>query len=260
MANHNTGAWRAKAMRRACAPPPAAAKSSGMISVVIPTLNEAFRLPALLAALGRETTAHEVIVVDGGSQDGTPALAIALGARLVCVRSGRGRQLAAGAEAARGEVLLFLHADTEFPEAGLARVAAALAAAPAPVGGNFRLVFDGDSEFSRWLTGFYAWLRTRGVYYGDSGVFVRRRVYEALGGIRPIALMEDYDFICRLEAFGETCCIEAPPLVTSSRRFAGRKPWRIRLGWVWIHALYYLGVSPEILARLYDSERRRQAA
>lgn len=232
----------------------------GMISIIIPTLNEAERLPALLAALDRETAAHEVIVADGGSGDGTPALAIALGARLVCTRRGRGQQLAAGAEAARGEILLFLHADTAFPEGGLARVAAALAAAPARVGGNFRLVFDGDSEFSRWLTGFYAWLRARGIYYGDSGVFVRRRAYEAIGGIRPIALMEDYDFTRRLEAAGETCCIEAPALVTSSRRFAGREPWRIRLGWIWIHALYYLGVPPEILARLYDSERRRQAA
>ncbi len=95
-----------------------------------------------------------------------------------------------------------------------------------------------------------------GLYYGDSGIFVRARIYRALGGIRPLAVMEDYDFSRRLERAGPTCCIAEPPLVTSSRRFHGRRPAAIVWGWLKIHALYHLGVAPARLARLYDSERR----
>ena len=124
-----------------------------------------------------------------------------------------------------------------------------LAARPEAIGGNFRLDFDGETGFDKWLEQFYAWIRARGFYYGDSGIFVRRAVYERLGGMRPIALMEDYDFVRRPARFGPTICINDPPLVTSSRRFAGRSPAAIVLGWLEIHALFHLGVSPDRLAR-----------
>lgn len=132
-----------------------------------------------------------------------------------------------------------------------------LAARPEVPGGNFRLVFDGDTGFDRWLAGFYALIRRGGLYYGDSGIFVRRRVLEAIGGVRPLALMEDYDLVRRLERAGPTACIADPPLVTSSRRFAGRRPPAIVWGWVRVHALYVLGAAPARLAEIYDSERRR---
>jgi rSAM/selenodomain-associated transferase 2 len=228
-----------------------------MISVVIPTLNEAAQLPALIAGLRAQDPDCEVIVADGGSRDGTRDLAAVQGARVLTSAPGRGQQLRRGAEAASGEVILFLHADSVFPAGGLARIEKTLADAPEVVGGNFRLLFDGDTRFDRWLTGFYAWFRRRGLYYGDSGVFVRDQVYHALGGLRPIAVMEDYDFTRRLERAGPTCCIAEPPLMTSSRRFAGRHPAAIVWGWLRIHALYHLGVAPARLARLYDSERRR---
>jgi rSAM/selenodomain-associated transferase 2 len=227
------------------------------ISVVIPTLNEAGSLPALLMALRAQDPDCEVIVVDGGSDDATRDLALAQGARVLTSAPGRGQQLESGAAAATGAVLLFLHADTVFPAGGLARIRQTLAAAPEVLGGNFRLLFDGDTRFDRWLTGFYAWFRRRGLYYGDSGIFVRAQAYRALGGIRPIAVMEDYDFSRRLERAGPTCCITEPPLTTSSRRFHGRRPTAIVWGWLKIHALYHLGVGPARLARLYDSERRR---
>lgn len=229
-----------------------------MISVVIPTLDEARRLAPLLAALADEPTPHEVIVADGGSSDATRAVARAAGAAVVVTPPGRGRQLRAGAEWATGDALLFLHADSRFPKGGLAAVARALAERPDCPGGNFRLVFDGEDRFSRWLDGFYAFIRARGFYYGDSAPFVRRRVYDALGGIRPLALMEDYDFVRLLEKAGPTCQVSEPPLVTSSRRFHGRRPAAIVIGWVVIHVLYYLGVDDEVLAKLYDSARRRQ--
>ena len=226
------------------------------ISVIVPTLNEAKRLPDLLASLQRGDNGSEIIVVDGGSTDATLEAAERHGARCLTAPAGRGQQLAAGAAVARGEVLLFLHADCRFPDRGLAAIGDALSS-PDIVGGNFRLLFDGDDGFSRWLDRFYAWIRRRGFYYGDSGVFVRRHVYDALGGIRPIALMEDYDFNRRMEKHGPTCCIDDPPLLTSSRRFAGRSPVRIVAGWLAIHALFHLGMPPARLAKLYDSRRTR---
>jgi len=228
-----------------------------MISVIIPTLDEEARMPNLLRRLMDEPGPLEIIVVDGGSGDETVSVCRDAGVRVLMSPPGRGQQLRLGAEKATGDVLLFLHADCAFPKGGIAALTAALAGAPECGGGNFRLLFDGGDGFSRWLNGFYAFIRRLGIYYGDSGIFVRRETYGALGGIRPMALMEDYDFTRRLEALGPTHCINDPPLVTSSRRFRGRKPAAIVLGWLKIHLLYYLGLPPERLARLYDSERRR---
>lgn len=238
---------------------PPALMPENKISVIIPTLNEAQNLAPLLGALRREAEAAEIIVVDGGSRDDTVAVARAGDARVVACAPGRGRQLSEGAAASRGEIIVFLHADSVFPAGGLRRIREALAASPHLVGGNFRLIFDGDSTFSRALTAVYRWVRKRGLYYGDSGVFVRRRVYEAVGGIRPIPLMEDYDFTRRLERFGQTCCIEDPPLITSSRRFEGRRPLAIIWGWLKIHALFHLGVAPERLARSYYPREKGSA-
>ena len=227
------------------------AKARGRVSVVIPTLNEADRLGPLLGTLQGEPGLKEIIVVDGGSTDGTPSIAERLGTRLIMSERGRGHQLRAGAAAATGEFLLFLHADSVFPQGGLAAIGEILDRNPHVPGGNFRVVFDGDTRFARGLTVFYAWIRCFALYYGDSGIFVRRAVYAALGGFRPMALMEDYEFVRRLERAGPTCRIEDPPLITSSRKFAGRRPVAIVWGWALLHLLYWAGVSPGRLAWLY---------
>jgi glycosyltransferase involved in cell wall biosynthesis len=232
----------------------------GVVSVVIPTLNEAPRLAPLLAALRADPWPSEVIVADGGSEDGTADAARAAGATQVLVAPrGRGAQLGAGLALAGGETVLMLHADTRPRRGIVTAVGTALAAAPVAVGGNFRLLFDGGTRFDAWLGGFYAWLRRRGLFYGDSGIFVRRAVLEAVGGVRPIALMEDFDLVRRLRAAGPLLCIDDPPLVTSSRRFAGRHPVRIVAGWAWLHARHLAGADASRLARAYDSERRRCA-
>jgi len=189
--------------------------------------------------------------VDGGSRDRTLEVAHNCGVRTLISHPGRGAGIAIGAAASAGDVLFFLHADSTLPPGALDRINAVLSTDRMIIGGNFRLVFDGDTRFSRWLTRFCAWIRLLGFYYGDSGIFVRRPVYEALGGFRSIPIMEDWDFVRRLERFGRTCCIKEPPLVTSSRRFEGRNPLEIVYGWVRIHVLFWLGISPDRLVEIY---------
>jgi rSAM/selenodomain-associated transferase 2 len=232
----------------------------GRVSVVIPTLNEADKLPHLLTGLAGELDLKEIIVADGGSDDGTQLVALQLGANVIPTEPGRGRALREGAAAASGDILLFLHADSIFPPGGLAAVVRALDRDRRVVGGNFRVVFDVDTPFARRLAAVYAWMRRFALYYGDSGIFVRRKVYDEIGGIKSMPLMEDYDFVRRLERAGQTCRIDDPPLITSSRRFTNR-PWPLALwSYTKIHLLYWLGVSPEHLAAIYarDQGRLRQ--
>lgn len=224
-----------------------------MISIIIPTLNEERSLPPLLDAIRQQGANHEVIVVDGGSRDRTLDIARDRGVRTLVSRPGRGAAICVGAAEARGEVLFFLHADSTLPPRALDRISEVLSADAKIIGGNFRLVFDGDTPFSRWLTGFYALIRSIGFYYGDSGIFVHRSVYEALGGFRPLPVMEDLDFVRRLERSGRTCCIKDPPLITSSRRFERRRPLEIVWGWVRLHTLFWLGISPDRIADIYKT-------
>lgn len=227
------------------------------ISIVIPTLNEAPRIGSVIHALRLQDADCEILVVDGGSTDGTREQAERAGARAYPAPRGRGQQLALGAAQSSGSVILFLHADTLLPDGGLQAIKEHLKN-PEIVGGNFRILFTGDTQFAEWLTGFYSRFRRRGLYYGDSAIFVRRCIYDTIGGIKPIALMEDYDFSRRLEGVGKTACIASPAVETSSRRFEGRRPITIVLGWICIHVLFHLGLPPRLLARLYDSSRWRR--
>lgn len=224
-----------------------------MISVIIPTLNEAAKLPGLLTRLSDTHEVYEVIISDGGSDDDTIDVAMTWGARCESGSRGRGQQLMRGAETAQGDILLFLHADTELPPNALSQIRDALKS-PDVIGGNFALGFDGGTDFATWLNDYYVWLRSNGFYYGDSAIFIRRGVYDALGGIRPICLMEDYDFVRRMERVGSTVCLDHPGAMTSSRRFQGRKPWRIFWQWVYLHVLFHLRVPSSVLAKLYRSE------
>ena len=179
-----------------------------MISIIIPTLNEERSLPSLLNAIGQQGADYEVIVVDGGSQDRTLDIARDHEVRTLVSPPGRGAAMCIGASASRGEVLLFLHADSTLQSGALDRISEVLSADASIIGGNFRLVFDAGTRFSRWLTRFCAVIRMLGHYYGDSGIFVRRSVYDTLGGFRPMPVMEDWEFVRRLERFGLTTCYQ----------------------------------------------------
>ena len=232
-----------------------------MISVIIPTLNERDNLAALLSDLRQTEVEHEIIIVDGGSHDGTQAIATSRMLTLIETEASRGHQLAAGVGVANADVILFLHADCRFPLFGLAEIKRRLDEDPELIGGNFRLSFSNASgvqdAFSEWLTGFYSFIRHFGLYYGDSGIFIRKSVLENIGGIKPLAIMEDFDLIRRMgKTKGHTCNIDNLLLRTSSRRFQGRSFVRIFSGWLTMHLMYALGASGNRLAKFYDSERK----
>jgi rSAM/selenodomain-associated transferase 2 len=225
-----------------------------LVSVIVPVLDEERALPRLLDHLAALHGGMEVIVVDGGSADASRAIVRAhpLGARLLRAGGGRAGQMNAGAAAAAGEALLFLHADTRLPQTAHASLAAALARGV--VGGNFALRFDGGGAFARLLTCWYAVQRRLGVFYGDSAIFVRADAFRALGGYRPLAIMEDYDLARRLSRGGRTACLPGPA-VTSSRRWRRLGVGRTVAAWAAIRYLYLLGVPAERLARLYRPAR-----
>ncbi len=223
------------------------------ISIIIPALDEAGAIGATLEAAARVKGGVEVIVVDGGSADGTAEAARARGARVITSARGRGAQMHAGALAARGEVLWFLHADTLAPADAAGCIARALLT-PGAVGGNFRVRFDGNSAAARFLTWLYPRLRLLGLAYGDSGFFVRRAAYERAGGFKPFPVFEDLDLLRALWRQGRFVQADAC-VVTSSRRFEGRSFALTFARWSLLQGLYWLGVSPHTLARLYAPVR-----
>lgn len=219
------------------------------VSVVIPTLEEATALPATLDHLAGLSGDFEVVVADGGSQDATAAVAAGhprTDALVEVARgAGRARQLNEGAARATGDVLVFLHADSRLP-----RDAHAALAATRADGGNFALRFDGEDRFARVLSGVYALQRRFGLYYGDSSVWVRRPVFDRLGGFRELPIMDDYDFVRRLEQTTRTACLPGPA-TTSSRRWRRQGVTRTVASWMIIRWLFHAGVSPARLSRLY---------
>lgn len=193
-------------------------------------------------------------MVDAGSPDGTARVAEEAGARVVRAEKGRGPQLRAGAEAATGEVLLFLHADVRIAASARDAILDALAD-PAVPGGAFFIRFLPRSWFTRVLEpGNDLRRRITRRSYGDTGVFVRGAVYRALGGHRPWKVMHDDAFSGRLEGAGRAVYIRDPCIWASARRFRGRE-LRTFLTWLAIQTLYRFGVPPERLSRLYPDLR-----
>jgi rSAM/selenodomain-associated transferase 2 len=228
-----------------------------MISVVIPTFNASGALVPTLAALVPALVAglvREAIVVDGGSSDDTRSIADAAGTQLIEAKRGRGTQLDAGAARAKGDWLLFLHADTvldpgweeevrhfiERVESGRRRQAAAF----------FRFALDDDGFMPRMVERFVAFrCSVFGLPYGDQGLLISRKLYGRLGGFRPLPLMEDVDLVRRLKR-REIVMLKSRA-VTSAQRYQHDGYFFRGLRNLGLILLYYLRVPARVLARLY---------
>ncbi|MBS1871638.1 MAG: TIGR04283 family arsenosugar biosynthesis glycosyltransferase [Acidobacteria bacterium] len=219
------------------------------VSIVVPALNEEAVIERCLSALAGAEGAKEIVVVDGGSTDRTVERARRLADRVLTAPRGRGSQMQAGALAASGDVLWFVHADAIARADSLRAIETALSD-DGVVAGNFRLEFDGPGRSARQLTAIYPWLRLLGLSYGDAGIFVRREAYEAAGGFRPYPLFEDLDLIRRLKRRGRFAHLDCT-LAASSRRFEHRNFGVVWANWIALQVLFWAGVSPYVLARWY---------
>jgi rSAM/selenodomain-associated transferase 2 len=229
------------------------------LSVIVPALDEAAAIAATLAPLQAWRAAgHEVLLVDGGSRDGTPELAAALVDRTIVTAPGRARQMNAGALAATGDGLLFLHADTQLPADAERSIVAAFAAGR--VWGRFDVRLSGRQPLLRVVERLMNWRsRLTGIATGDQAIFVRRGDFAAVGGFPDIPLMEDVALSRALRRRGRPVCLRGPA-VTSSRRWEANGVlrtvllmWRLRLA-------YFLGANPAALARRYRRDGKRSGA
>lgn len=218
------------------------------ISIIIPTLSEAEILEKTLSQLQPELKSHELIVVDGGSTDASVRIAEKYG-RVITSERGRAKQLNAGAAAATGDILIFLHADIWLESGALAAVTTALSSGY--VGGGFRQRIDGRSFLYRLIeiAGDFRGRYLR-VFYGDSGIFLARTDFEKIGGFPDVPIMEEMEFSKGLRRLGKTTLL-TPYIHISPRRWEVRGIVRTTLNNWLITLLYFFGVSPEKLAKLY---------
>jgi rSAM/selenodomain-associated transferase 2 len=223
------------------------------ISVIVPVLNEEKSIAATLAAL-LELAPHEIVVVDGGSADRTREIAAQFPLKVISSERGRGRQMNRGAGVACGEVLLFLHADTRLPSTAFDDIGAALADRDY-LGGRFDVELAGR----HWLLPLVGRMisyrsRLSKVGTGDQALFVRREIFQRMGGFPEIPLMEDIAFCQALKRLGSVACLRSR-VVTSGRRWemdgVGRTILRM---WI-LKLLYFAGVSPARLKQFYADTR-----
>ncbi len=214
--------------------------------MIVPARNEAATIAGTLARL-REAEVLEVLVVDGSSEDGTAAIAGPLADQVIEAPPGRARQMNAGAAAARGDVLFFLHADTAPPRGFGSAIVGACGDA---VGGRFDVELDAPGLAYRMIeTAINLRSRWSGVFTGDQGLFVRRDVFESLGGYPDQPLLEDLALARAMKKRGRTAALRLR-VRTSARRWQRHGVLRTVLLMWWIRALYCLGIAPERLARL----------
>ncbi|NGM21168.1 glycosyltransferase [Roseomonas stagni] len=214
------------------------------LSIVIPALNAAASLPGTLAALGTQ----DIVVADAGSADATAAVAATAGAQVVQAPRGRGSQIAAGIEAAAGPWLLLLHADTRLSPGWQEAVRRAMR--DPSRAWHFRFALDDDSPAARRLERAVAWrCRVLRLPYGDQGLLIHRDLLRAVGGMRPLPLMEDVDLVRRLGR-SRIGAMEVAA-VTSAARFRREGYLRRSARNLFCLALWFAGVSPATIQKLY---------
>lgn len=228
-------------------------------SVVIPVFNEQDVINSVISDLKMQAMgeACEIIVVDGDLDGGTVGCVEDEGVIGVCSEAGRGKQMNAGAKIARGKILLFLHADTRLPEGAFAAIWDAVGDGSC-VGGAFELGFD-SARFIYRMIAYWGNVRNRLMKtpFGDQGIFIRKDYFERIGGYKEIALMEDVELMRRINRDGGKIRILGERITTSVRRFekVGALGGTLRNGA--ILTMYYLGVGPDKLAKLYRSDNGR---
>jgi GT2 family glycosyltransferase len=220
-----------------------------LISVIIPTFNDEVTIAATLAQLATQPGNFEVIVVDGGSTDNTLSLVKGRVKIVPLLDTRGGALLNVGAAAARGEALLFLWPGSYLPPDALLGIERNLSLLPQTVGGNFHLQFNDDTPLTRFLSRWLKKQRYQGHYEGHSGLFIRREVFQALGGFRPYQFLADYDLARRMESYGPTLYL--PEAITIAlAKFQGRHSLQAALLWLVMPTLFRLGLGPYHLARL----------
>ena len=232
--------------------------SDPRLSVIIPALDEAVALPPTLVRLSRLAPGAEVVVVDGGSRDGTWQLRRRFTqARFVRSQRGRGPQMNTGAAVARGSTLLFLHADTH-PPVGMPGLIEEALSRPGVAAGSFCLQLEPASPLLRFYS-LCSRINHPWFTYGDQGLFLRRSTFEAIGGFAPIPLMEDVEIQRRLRARGRFLKLGVPA-VTSARRFRANGAVRQQLLNACLVLAFRAGADPERLADWYRARGHRGPA
>ncbi len=219
-------------------------------SVIIPTLNEAGSIAAVIKGVNQEVV-REIIVVDGGSVDNTPAVAEQEGALVLHAQPGRAYQLNRGAEKANGDILLFLHGDTFIP-AGFDTLITKTLQQPGVAGGAFSLAIENGSTALKSVA-FLANLRSRifQLPYGDQALFTTKTTFDMIGGFPQLPIMEDYQFVCNLRKQGKVVTLKQT-VTTSGRRWKNMGVLRTTAINQLIVLGYHLGIPPAHLVKLYQ--------
>ncbi|QPJ66286.1 MAG: glycosyltransferase [Candidatus Nitrohelix vancouverensis] len=223
------------------------------VSIIIPAYNEAGVLEQTLSRI-RRLNPHEIIVIDGGSDDATRSIAEREGAKITSSPSGRALQMNAGAQIAGGEILLFLHADSAVTPEGFQKMIAAMNN-DSVLGGAFSLRIDSPKWALR-LISKLATLRSRYFHlvYGDQAIFVRKSIFDQMQGFATLPICEDIEFYLRLRKQGRTILLQETAL-TSARRWNQEGIFYTTARNILIAGLFLMGFSPRILSQWYLSIR-----
>lgn len=231
------------------------------ISVIIPTFNEELSIARTLEALSRLVNVSEVIVVDGGSTDLTAKFVKnytqVKNLQLVQLEEpNRGKQMHEGTKYAKGDIFWFVHADTR-PQQGCGRQIKGVMKYSEVVGGNFEVIFEGETRAAKFMTRIYPYLLSWGLVYGDSAIFVRRSVYEKIGGFKPIGAFEDLDMYHRLRKQGRFYHL-SQTVTSSARRFEKSFFPLTFVRWSILQLLYWFKFPTKTLAKFYSPVRKEK--
>ncbi|MBI3354076.1 MAG: TIGR04283 family arsenosugar biosynthesis glycosyltransferase [Nitrospirae bacterium] len=231
-----------------------------MVSIIIPVLNEEKNIAKALNNISQLKGGKEIIIVDGGSIDNTVSIVNSVGAYnytplLLSSQKGRGCQMNRGAEIAKGETLLFLHADTILLEDGLIKIQEALKD-PEIIGGRFDVKFDDGRLVFKLIAFLMNWRsRLTGISTGDQAIFIRKDIFKKICGYPEAPLMEDIELSKRMKRAGSLACLKNM-VITSARKWKEEGIVRtIILMWS-LRLLYFFRVSPEALSRIYYRKKQ----